>query len=66
MITVRTSLLSLVILAVLLSVALPRLQAEDLDACQRRVAQLTQNMNSTRQWRNTDATAGRQTTSVVS
>ena len=38
MITVRTSLLSLVILAVLLSAAVSRLQAEDLDACQRRVA----------------------------
>ena len=37
MITVRTSLQSLVILAVLLS-AVPRLQAEDLDQCQRRVA----------------------------
>ena len=38
MITVRTSLLSLVIPAVLLSAAVSHLQAEDLDACQRRVA----------------------------
>ena len=38
MITVKTSLLSLVILAVLLSSGVPRLQAEDLDQCQRRVA----------------------------
>ena len=37
--TVRTSLLSLVVLAaVLLSAVVPRLQAEDLDECQRRVA----------------------------
>jgi hypothetical protein len=37
--TVRKSLLSLVILtAVLLCAAVPRLQAEDLDRCQRRVA----------------------------
>jgi hypothetical protein len=37
--TVRDSLLSLIILAaVLLCAAVPRLQAEDLDGCQRRVA----------------------------
>jgi hypothetical protein len=36
--TVRTSLLSLVILAAVLLSAVPRLQAEDLDQCQRRVA----------------------------
>jgi len=38
MITVRTSLLSLVILAGLIFAVAPRVQAQDLDACQSRVA----------------------------
>jgi hypothetical protein len=49
--------------AVLFFTAVPRLQAEDLDRCQRESRM--RNMNSTSQLRNTGATASRQITSLV-
>ncbi len=57
--TLRKTLLSLVALAAfLLCVATPRLQAEDQDRCQRRVAHAEHELHEAS--RNTDATAARQ------